>query len=212
VSAHYPDGRVPDEDCLLATFADVIAAVNEEGYDHAFMGGIGAYTMARPRVTDDIDLFVRPDDVTRVLETLAARDFETELHDPGWLAKAWKRGVLVDIIFRSSGDIYLDEEMLERRTCREYKGIEAQLIAPEDLLVIKTLASGEQTPQHWWDALGLIARCDLDWSYLLRRARASGPRRVLSLLLFAESCDLVVPAATIEALFDAVHPRMELRQ
>lgn len=209
MSGHYPDGQVPNEDQLLATFADVVDALNRASVDHAFMGGIGAYTMARPRVTDDIDLFVKPDDVASVLEALASNGFETEEHDPGWLCKAWKRGVLVDIIFRSSGDIYLDDEMLERRRTREYKGVAAQLIAPEDLLVIKALASGEQTPHHWWDSLGLIARCDLDWGYLLRRARASGPRRVLSLLLFAESCDLVVPAATIEALFEAVHPRVD---
>ena len=29
-----------------------------------------------------------------------------------WLYKAWKDGVLVDVIFRSSGEVYLDDEMV----------------------------------------------------------------------------------------------------
>jgi hypothetical protein len=40
----------------------------------------------------------------------------------------------------------------------------------------------------------------------VRRARQAGPRRVLSLLLYAESNDLAVPAEAIESLFAAVHP------
>jgi hypothetical protein len=44
------------------------------------------------------------------------------------------------------------------------------------------------------------------WEYLLRRARRSGPRRVLSLMLYAESNDLAVPAEAVESLLGAVHP------
>ena len=32
-------------------------------------------------------------------------DVDVSVHDPAWLAKATKRGVLTDLIFRSSGDI-----------------------------------------------------------------------------------------------------------
>jgi predicted nucleotidyltransferase len=208
---HYPDGPTPSEDELLTTLADVVRSLDAAGIDHALMGGISAYTMARPRVTEDIDLFVRPGDVRRVLDALASCGFETTEHDPSWLAKAWKRGVLVDIIFRSSGDIYLDDEMMARRHVDTYKGVRVGMVSPEDLLVIKALAAAEPTPHHWYDALALIARCDLDWSYVLQRARQAGPRRVLSLLLYAESSDLVVPSTTISALYEAVHPRADLK-
>lgn len=203
---HYPDGDPPSEADLLETLRDVAEALGDDGVDHVLMGGIGAYSHARPRVTQDIDIFIRPGDVDRVRQALSRNGFDVVDHDPSWLVKAWKRGVLVDVIFRSSGDIYLDDEMLRRSEVGDYKGIPLRLIAPEDLFMIKALTASEANPQHFYDALGIISRCELDWAYLLQRARQVGPRRVLSLLLFAESIDLVVPTAAVTALFEAIHP------
>jgi hypothetical protein len=59
-------------------------------------------------------------------------------------------------------------------------------------------------PRHWHDALAIISRCDLDWEYVVRRARRPGARRVLSLMLYAQSNDLVVPAGPIRALFETI--------
>ena len=203
---HYPDGKAPSEEELLATLRDVVEALAGTGVEHLLMGGIGAYSHARPRVTEDIDVFIRPGDVDAVRDALSAAGFDVVDHDPSWLVKGWKRGVLVDVIFRSSGGIYLDDEMMRRRLMGEYKGIRLPLIAPEDLFTIKALTASEQNPRHFYDALAIISRCELDWPYLLQRARQCGPRRVLSLLLFAESVDLVVPSDAVTALFDAVHP------
>jgi predicted nucleotidyltransferase len=203
---HYKDGHVPTPEEFFATLAEAVDVLEAHGIRYVLMGGIGAASMARPRTTDDIDVFVRPDDAPVALEHLAAAGFEVEETYPDWLFKAFKHGVLVDIIFRSSGDIYLDEEMLRRSHRGDFKGREAQLIAPEDLLIIKALASAEHSAHHWYDALSLIGVCELDWAYLLGRARRVGPRRMLSLLLYAESNDLAVPAEVIEALFETVHP------
>lgn len=206
VSGHYRAGSEPSQEQFLAVLEEVAETLAGAGTHHVFMGGIGAFMMARPRDTDDVDLFVRPGEAQQVLDALEAAGFETEHWDESWLYKAWKDGVLVDVIFRSSGDIYLDDEMYERATVQHYKGIPMRVIPPEDLLVIKALASNEPTPHHWYDALGLIARTELDWPYLARRAREAGPRRVLSLLIFAESCDYAVPAQVIEELYQTVHP------
>lgn len=202
---HYQDGTPPAEEDLLATLAEVVEALEASGTDHVMMGGIGSFAMARPRETHDIDVFIRPGAVEPTLAVLESEGFETAIHDPAWLAKAWKRGVLTDLIFRSSGEIYLDDEMLARAERRDYKGISARVISAEDLLVIKALATSEHTAHHWYDALSLIAKCDLDWDYVVRRANQAGPRRVLSLLLYAESCDLAVPAAAITAIHDTLH-------
>ena len=67
-------------------------------------------------------------------------------------------------------------------------------------MVVKALAHDEESPRHWYDALGVIACGGLDWDYLVRRA-AKGPRRVLSLLLYATSVDLVVPRSAIARLY-----------
>ena len=141
---------------------------------------------------------------------LAGAGFRTEETDPHWIYKAFKHGVLVDVIFRSTGDLYLDDEMLRRADEQEHLGVSAPLVSPEDLLVIKAVAANEDSPQHWHDALSVIARCELDWRYLLLRARQAGPRRILSLLLYAESNDLAVPAEVIEELFEVVHPTREV--
>ena len=202
---HYPDGNLPDEDVLLQTLQETVKALEDGQVDHVLFGGIGSFALARPRITHDIDVFVRPDAVEGALGLLAASGFEVEIHDPTWLAKAHKRGVLVDVIFRSAGDIYLDDEMLRRSDLREYKGVLARVIAPEDLLVIKALATSESTFHHWYDALAIISRCDIDWDYALRRASEAGPRRVLSLLLYAESSDLAVPTTVISELHQMLH-------
>ena len=205
---HYPEGEEPSDEDLQATFADAVEALRRAEVPYLLIGGLSASAFARPRITDDIDVFVRPDMARKVLQTLDAAGFDTEETDDRWLYKAFKRGVLVDVIFRSSGDVYVDDEMLERADLQEHWGVTAPLISPEDLLVIKAVATTEHGSHHWYDALAVIARCPLDWAYLMRRARQAGPRRVLSLLLYAESNDLAVPAEVIEALFEVVHPQL----
>jgi hypothetical protein len=78
------------------------------------------------------------------------------------------------------------------------------VIPPEDLFVIKAISFDEQSNRHWFDALGLLAVRPLDWSYLVARAR-HGARRVLSLLVFAQADDLIVPEHAIQALHRAVY-------
>ena len=210
MSSHYRVGEEPTENDLQVALREVIAVLQCAEVPFLLIGGMSAATFARPRVTDDIDVFVRPADARRALDTLAEAGFETKEKDPYWLYKAWKHGVLVDVIFRSSGDLYLDDDMLARGNEREYLGVTAPLVSPEDLLVIKALAAAEHSPNHWYDALAVIGRCELDWDYVLARARLAGPRRMLSLLLYAESIDLAVPAEIIEELFEVVHPRAEV--
>ena len=62
-----------------------------------------------------------------------------------------------------------------------------------------TIVAAEAQPRHWYDALGIVATTDLDWRYLMRRAR-HGIRRVLSFLLYAQSVDLPVPSWVIRDL------------
>jgi hypothetical protein len=194
------EGFAAEEGLLLAVFEDTVAALEETGLPYVLMGGVASATVGRPRVTRDIDVFVRPADARFLLEVLAKRGYDTDERYPHWLFKAWKQGILVDVIFRSAGDIYLDDEMWDRSTIGEYKGRRFRLIPPEDLLVIKAIVHDEHMPRHWHDALGIVAGDNLDWDYLLRRAR-HGARRVLSLLLYAQSNDLLVPAHVLRQLF-----------
>lgn len=208
-SDHYKGVPTPSHEAVTAVLAEAIAALDAEEVPHLLMGGLVVARYARPRTTDDVDVFVRPEHAARALDALSAAGFEVDEADPMWLYKAHKDGVLVDVIFRSSGEVYLDEEMLTRGVRDEVRGTAATLISPEDLLVIKAIATAEHGPHHWYDALAIIARTPLDWSYLVDRARQAGPRRVLSLLLYAESNDLAVPAEAVDQLLAIVHPRPE---
>ena len=180
---------------------EAIAALEQREIPYAFIGGIASALHGRPRWTHDVDLFVRPEDAGRALEALAEVGFATQRTDDFWLFKGIKEGVLVDVIFRSTGDIYLDDEMLARSSVEEFKGLRLRVVAPEDLVVIKAVVHDEKTPRHWFDALGIIARTELDWAYLLRRARHAR-YRVTSLLLYAQSNDLPVAPEAVRALLD----------
>lgn len=197
-----PDG---DDTEFCAVLSETVAALDGAEVPFVLMGGISSASHGRPRWTHDIDVFVTPESALLALEVLAAAGFETEQTYPDWLFKAFKGSVMVDLIFKSSGGIVLDDEMLERAAATEFKGVTVRVIPPEDLVVIKAIVHDEHMPRHWHDALAVVARCDLDWDYLVRRARQHGSRRVLSLLLYAASNDLIVPQQPVAELFDAIY-------
>ncbi len=184
--------------------AAAIKAVEDAAIPYALIGGVGSASLGRPRWTHDIDVLVAPQDADRTLDALHGAGFETERTNEHWIFKATMEDVVVDVIFRTVGDVYLDEVMLEHATTAEFQGVRARVAAPEDQIVIKAIAHDEQSARHWNDALSLIAACDLDWTYLLDRS-ARGARRVLSLLIYAQSSDLVVPSWVIQRLFDEIY-------
>ena len=193
------------EPVLLAVLNEAASVLRAEELPFACIGGIASAARGRARWTSDIDFFVRPEDVKRALGALGDAGFRTQETNEHWIHKAHKDGVLVDLIFRSEGDITLDEEMMARTTECEFRGMKIPVIAAEDLLVILARATSEETPHYWHNALGLIANNDLDWDYVVRRAR-HGARRVLALLVYAESSDLLVPDRAIRTLFDRIYP------
>jgi predicted nucleotidyltransferase len=201
-----PAQEPPDhaERVFLEVLGDALRAADQSGAPYLLMGGIASGILGRPRWTHDLDFFVRPQDARPMLRVFAEAGFRTEETDPVWLYKAWEHDVLVDLIFYGTGGIYLDEEMLAHSCLREFKGYHVRIPSPEDLIVIKALVHKEETSRHWFDALALISRCDLDWEYLLRRARR-GSRRVLSLLVYAQSNDVLVPDGVIRRLYTAIY-------
>ncbi len=94
--------------------------------------------------------------------------------------------------------------MLRRARRLVFDGTSVNVVSPEDLVVIKAIVHDEQSPRHWHDALAILADRELDWQYLALRAR-HGARRVLSLLIYAQSNDLVIRDEAISSLFDVVY-------
>ena len=196
-------GTLPevDEETFLRVLADAIRVAGGTGLPHAFMGGIASTALGRPRWTHDIDLCVRREDARAMLGAFADAGYDTEETDQSWLYKAVKGGVLVDVIFESTGGIVLDDEMLSRVRQGRFGDLQLNVLGPEDLLVIKAIVHREHRQRHWFDALALVETGELDWPYLLRRASPS-PRRVASLLLYAQTDGLRVPDWVVESLLD----------
>lgn len=198
--------HVVEKDRYLEVLDETTAVLDGVGLPYLFVGGIASAVLGRARFTLDIDTFVRATDVDRVMQAFDESGFATAPFNELWLYKAAKHGVVVDVLIRSTGDIYLDGRMIERSTVQEFEGRKVRVAPPEDILVMKVLAHEEETPRYWFDALSIVARCDLDWDYLIERSRV-GPRRILSLLFYAQANDLVVPDQVIATLFDEVmHP------
>jgi predicted nucleotidyltransferase len=199
----HPD-RPPDGERLLAALDDAVGAFRRANVSFLLMGGLATSVLGRGRRVTDIDLFVHDRDVRPALAALRSAGFETMVVSPNWLAKGFKDGVLVDVISRSTHDISLSEEILERAIEIDVEGRRLPCVAPEDLIVMKAVATTEDTARYWYDALGLLGRPDLDWAYLARRAKQHGARRVAALLFFAQSMDLLVPDEIVDELLDAI--------
>jgi hypothetical protein len=102
------------------------------------------------------------------------------------------------------GGIYLDDEMRTHSIERDYNGLRLRIPSPEDQIVIKGIVHREETSRHWFDALAILGRAQLDWNYLLRRGRV-GAHRLLALLIYAQSADILVPSWVIRRLYDEVY-------
>ena len=199
----YHDHNLTDLFTLEKIMFEAIDILENSGIPYALIGGVAAKSLGRPRITHDIDLFVRPDDAVRTLEVLEAKGFTTQKRDPFWLFKAWKENILVDVIFKSSGDIYFDDEVSSHVRRVAYLGHHINAISPEDFLVIKAAAHQEHNPHHWHDALAVLKQGNLDWEYLLRRAKHA-PRRILALLMYGQSNDIAVPNEIIRKLYRSI--------
>jgi hypothetical protein len=209
-------GRARADEVFARVLREAVETVEQAGYPFLVLGGLASSLVGRPRWTHDIDFLVRPDDARDVLAALAAAGFTTEETDPVWLYKAFKDDVMVDIIFMVMGGIYLDDEMRAHSIERDLPSpspsagghgggsLRLRIPSPEDQIVIKAIVHREETSRHWFDSLAILGRAQLDWNYLLRRGRV-GARRLLALLIYAQSADILVPSWVIRRLYEEVY-------
>lgn len=191
-------------DQLEEVLRETLPKLDGAGIAYAVIGGLAVTTLARPRWTHDIDVFLRPRDAARALEVLGGDGYEIERFDHEWLFKAWRGEVMIDLIFRSAGNLYFDDEVEERRVQRQFLGVSMPVVSPEDLLVMKAAADTELNHYHWFDAIGILANHELDWAYVLRRARSS-QRHLLSLLVYADALDCHVPRQVVRRLSERLY-------
>ena len=180
--------------------ARTVAVLGEAGLPFAVLGGVASAGLRASALDQGHRrLPAVPRTPTPSSTRWPADGFEVERTNPAWIYKAFRDGVQVDVIFKGKGGIFFDERMAERVQTVTLVGVELPAISPEDLIVLKALSHDEESPRHWHDALGVLASADLDWDYLLDRARL-GPNRVLALLHYSLSVDVPVPTSAINQL------------
>jgi predicted nucleotidyltransferase len=197
------EGSTGGIDALTEVMSEAVQALEKDAIAYVLIGGQASALLGRPRCSSDVDILVTPDDAPLALEALGRAGFSTEQVNPHWLYKAFRRDVLVDLLFKTRGEIYLDDEMLRRSTIRRFHGTHVRVVPPEDLIVMKAIVHDEETPRHWADALAILPVSDLDWDYFLIRSQRA-PRRMLSFLCYATSIDLAVPRDVMRRLGETV--------
>ncbi|MBM3266738.1 MAG: nucleotidyltransferase [Candidatus Sericytochromatia bacterium] len=190
-----PPGRLLGE--LLPALGDLARWLSATSYPGAVIGGIAAGLQGRPRVTKDIDATVIAtiEDAPAILAELREFGFEPRVDDP--VAFAGDTGVLLLVHSDSSVEVDLtlaalpfEIDMVEGARTLVVAGTTLRVAAPEDLLVMKSLA---RRPVDVVDIEGLL---DANPALDLDRVR-------LQLRSFAE----VLEAPEIVADFEAILAR-----
>jgi hypothetical protein len=153
-------------------YQDAIRALQETDVPFLIGGAFALETYTGlVRRTKDIDIFVRPGSVQRLLSNLERRGYETRIHFPHWLGKAFKDGHFVDVIFGSNNGICtVDELWFDHAVPAEMFDIRVEIIPPEEMIWSKAFIMERERFDGADIAHVLRAKADsMDWARLLSR-------------------------------------------
>jgi hypothetical protein len=160
-----------DQDAV-AFYADALQTL--AGADVPVLVG-GAYAFYRyaeiARLTKDFDIFVRPNDVARCLESLRQKGYRTETVFPHWLSKAWSGEAFIDVIHNSgNGVVAVDDDWFAHATEAEVLGLRVRLTPVEEMIWSKSFVM-ERERCDAADVAHLIRHCSavIDWPRLVDR-------------------------------------------
>lgn len=172
------------DDDLGTPFRDFVELFERLGIPYALIGGLAVSVHGIPRPTHDLDFTIALDR-GRIIELFDAAIqlgyTVSEEFARGWVdqvggmplvrVRQWLRGRSVDIdIFLA--ETRLQESLLARRSRLEVDGVPAWVVSPEDLILLKLIAS---RPRDIGDVMDiLMAQGQLDEEYLRRWATELG--------------------------------------
>jgi hypothetical protein len=121
--------------------------------------------------TKDLDIFVRPSDVQRLLEACSKAGYQSELVYSHWLAKIRSPEGFIDVIFSSgNGLARVDDGWFEHARVRTVLGTEVKIAPAEESLWSKAFVM-ERERFDGADVAHIILLhgANLDWQRLLSR-------------------------------------------
>ena len=191
-TASMPEPTAPFEE-LLDTLKHAAAALREADVPFVLGGGLAIWARGGPETEHDVDFFIRPEDAERGLNALEEAGFQIEEPPEGWLYKAWRGDVLVDLIYAPTG-LAVDDDFLGRADVLEVQAVRMSVMRAEDVLVAKLLALREHEVDY--DRVLEIARTvreQIDWDEVRDRTAESPFARAFFTLV--EGLSIVEPAA-----------------
>ncbi len=177
-----------DQEHLLKVGHEASAILEAAGVQHMAGGGVAVWAYGRRRMTKDIDLFLPFGKQGAAMDALCVRGYHTRDTDAGWLYKAFKDDVMIDLITFTTGEIRLDDETFEHVRRLKVDGYEFPLMGPEDVVFRKIYSTDETRFHDWYDALAILKKKgadDFQWDYFEKLARTRALERTVSFLFFA---------------------------
>ncbi|AFD00962.1 Conserved Archaeal protein (DUF2204) [Methanocella conradii HZ254] len=179
----------------IAVYKEALDTLQKAGVPYVIGGGIAVAAYGRIRATKDLDLYVKPEDSARALETLGKAGFEVNpMIGVKWLSKAYKQGIPIDFILENVGGVIVTDETFKHGRYMNVAGCRMFIMSPEDLVFRKVLAM-RCLRDDWYDAIAVLSNTyqAFDWDYFLGLAK-NFTERVLSFLLFVRTdWDHVIP-------------------
>jgi predicted nucleotidyltransferase len=187
---------------FVKTFRRTLQVLDDVGAESLLIGGLATemYLEQDWDRAEDIDLLIRERAADALLTAFADAGFAVERYDQRWLFKVARPNVTVDLMFRAGEHIPLDDEHLSRAVDATFEGVPVRIPSVADLIVMKAIFDSVERPKNWHKCVHLIAHGSLDWDYFVERAHKHAPARMLSLLLYARTDGIDVPAAALSRL------------
>ena len=185
--------RLPAEQSQV--YREALIALNRSGIMYAVGAAFARYVYTSIwRQTKDLDVFVKPEDLRDVMDALEQAGFETEVRDRGWLAKAWKDGSFLDLIFGTGhGQIPINDSCFEGMAQEKVLGVTANLIPIEEMIASAVYVAG----RNRFDGPEVVhlirsVQGKLDWQRILDRLGENRLLLLWHLILF----DYIYPGHT----------------
>lgn len=123
------------------------------------------------RYTKDLDLFLLPKDVQRALDILRDMGYHTRVEAENWLAKAFKRSYMIDLIYGEGNWLHhVDEEWLHRSKIGTVLGVRARIAPIEEVIHSKAYVA-DRGRFDGADIVHLIRASEgkIDWHHLYEK-------------------------------------------
>ncbi|WP_197454012.1 nucleotidyltransferase family protein [Caulifigura coniformis] len=189
-------------------YRGVLTILSDQKVPFLVGGGYALFVLTGiSRMTKDLDLFIRREDIPRTLKSLAEAGFETELAYSHWLAKARKGDDFVDLIFSSgNGHCPVDEGWFQNAVSATIGGLPIKLAPAEEMIWQKSFIM-ERERYDGADIAHLfhVRARTLDWNRLLRRFGSDWRVLLSHLILFGfiyPGEQRLVPVGVMQELID----------